>query len=169
MAEATLFFIVPDVYLGFVALFHWRSSLMATIIAMGGALIGGGLMYLLGGLFGTGMNELLLRIPLIDQAMLDLVAGRLQSQGLAALLSAPFQGVPYKIYAVHAGAQDLGIVPFLLVSIFARLERFLPITFLAILAGRIFLKNVQRRTHLIIGVYVLVWVSIYVGYAILLS
>ena len=169
LAEATLFFVVPDVYLGFVALFHPRSALKATLIAASGALIGGGLMYTLGRLNGPGMVDLLLRIPLIDQEMVDLVANQLGSHGLAALVSGPFQGVPYKIYAVQAGAQDLGIIAFLLVSVLARLERFLPVTFLAILAGKILQKGVQRRTLLVLGAYIVLWMGIYGAYAILLK
>lgn len=169
MAEATFFFVVPDVYLGFVALFHPRRALRAAMIAVGGALIGGGSMYALGNLLGSRMEDLLLRIPLIDREMLDLVANQLSSQGLLALVSGPFQGVPYKIYAVQAGAKDLGILAFLLVTVLARLERFLPLTFLVMLVGKIFVKNVQRRTHLVLGVYGLVWLSIYAAYAITLK
>ena len=38
MAEATFFFVVPDVYLGFIALLHPRRALMATMMAVGGAI-----------------------------------------------------------------------------------------------------------------------------------
>jgi membrane protein YqaA with SNARE-associated domain len=47
LAEATLFFIVPDVYLGFVALFDWRRALRALAAPIAGAVLGGALMYAL--------------------------------------------------------------------------------------------------------------------------
>ena len=38
-AEATAFFIVPDVYLGFVALFNWRRGLSAMAATLIGAML----------------------------------------------------------------------------------------------------------------------------------
>ena len=45
LAEATLFFVVPDVWIGLLALFGWRAGLRAVALAVAGALLGGALMY----------------------------------------------------------------------------------------------------------------------------
>ena len=47
-AEATLFFIVPDVFLGWLALRSPKSALIACLFALLGALIGGSAMWLWG-------------------------------------------------------------------------------------------------------------------------
>ena len=164
LAEATLFFIVPDVYLGFVVLFHWRRGLLATLAAVAGAMIGGAIMYTLAVANGAAMNQLLVRIPLITPEMVRTVAEQTQGSGLVAMLSAPLRGIPYKIYAVQAGRQHLPFIPFLLVTIPARLVRFLAITLAGVAFGTAFKKLVQRRTALVIGAYGLLWVAAYVVY-----
>ena len=49
IAEATVFFIVPDVWISFVALRRgWQAGALAAFFACIGALIGGAIMYLWG-------------------------------------------------------------------------------------------------------------------------
>jgi membrane protein YqaA with SNARE-associated domain len=164
LAEATLFFIVPDVYVAFVALFHWRKGLLATLAAVAGAMIGGATMYTLAVANDAAINSLLVRIPLISPELVRSVAEQTQGSGLVAMISAPLRGIPYKIYAVQAGQQHLPFIPFLLVTIAARLERFLPITLAGIAFGAAFKELVQRRTALVVGAYALLWLAVYVVY-----
>ena len=167
LAEATLFFIVPDVYLGFVALFHWRNGLLATLAALAGAMIGGAILYALAASDGAAVSQLLVRIPLISPEMVRAVAEQMQENGLAAMVSAPLQGVPYKIYAAQAGQQQLPFIPFLLVTVLARLERTLPVALAGAAFGKVFKRFVQRRTALVTGTYALLWVGVYVVYYLL--
>src|SRR4051812_20323932 len=44
-AEATFFFVVPDVWIGLLTLFSWRAGLRAVYSAVMGALTGGAVMY----------------------------------------------------------------------------------------------------------------------------
>ena len=164
LAESTLFFIVPDVYLGFVALLHWRKGLLATVTTVAGAMIGGAIMYTLAAANGTAINQLLLWIPLVSPQMLRTVAEQMQGSGLVAMVSGPLQTIPYKIYAVQAGQQHLPFIPFLLVTIPARLERFLPVALAGAALGTAFKKFIQRHTALVIGAYGLMWVGVYVLY-----
>lgn len=164
LAEATLFFIVPDVYLGFVVLFHWRKGLLATLAAVAGAMIGGAIMYTLAVANGAAINQLLIRIPLISPEMVRTVAEQTQGSGLVAMVSAPLQGIPYKIYAAQAGQQHLPFIPFLLATIPARLGRFLLVALAGTAFGTAFKKFVRRRTALVIGTYALLWVAVYVVY-----
>jgi len=164
LAEATLFFIIPDVYLGFVALFHWRKGLWTTVAATAGAMVGGAFMYLLGAANGPAVDQLLIRIPLIGAEMVVTVAEQLQSSGLLALIAGPLQGIPYKIYAAQAGQQNLGLIPLLLLTIPERWVRFFLIALAGAALGRVFKNAVQRRTRLVICAYALVWVAVYVGY-----
>lgn len=164
LAEATLFFIVPDVYLGFVALLHWRKGLLATLVSVAGAMIGGAIVYTLAAANGAAINQLLVWIPLIGPEMVHTVAEQMQGSGLIAMVSGPLQTIPYKIYAAQAGQQHLPFIPFLLVTIPARLERFLPVALAGAALGRAFKKFIQRHTALVIGAYALMWVAVYVVY-----
>ncbi len=164
LAEATVFFFVPDIFLGLVALFNWRKGLLSTIFVVAGAIIGGTIMYGLAANNATAMNRLLTSIPLIHLDMVDFVREQIRMNGLNALFSGLFQGIPYKIYAVQAGAQGLGLLPFLLFTIPARLARILPVALVGSIVGVVFRKYVQRNTSLVIGVYIAIWAFIYMLY-----
>jgi len=164
LAEATLFFVVPDVYVGFVALFHWRKGLLTTVAATAGAMIGGAIMYGLAGANAPAINELLVEVPLISPEMVRTVAGQTQTSGLVAMVTGPLQGIPYKIYAAQAGQQYLPFISFVLVTIVARLPRFFLLALMGAGLGRVFGKSVRRRTALVVGAYVLLWIGVYVWY-----
>ena len=130
-AEATLFFLVPDVILSAIAIVNWRLALWACLAATAGALVGGFLMYRAGRRSGAAVRALLLRIPGIGPAMLERVAAEVASRRLLAVLLGPLSGPPYKLYAVEAGRRGLPLASLLLVSIPARLIRFTSVTLLA--------------------------------------
>jgi len=163
-AEGTAFFIVPDVYLGLVALFNWKRGLWAMVAAVIGAMVGGSVMYNLAMKDLSALNLFLTRIPLINAEMVADIANKMQADGLITMVNGPLRGVPYKIYAVQAGAQSLPYAFFLFMTILARLERLLPVTFLAGGFGKWFKDFIEKHTTLIVGVYVLIWGIIYFLY-----
>jgi membrane protein YqaA with SNARE-associated domain len=124
LAEATLFFIVPDVLLSAAALNRLRPALVACAWATAGALLGGALMFAWGTHDPAAAWAMLDRIPAIDAAMQTGVREALGEHGLAALFLGPLTGTPYKLYAVAAGQAGLSLAAFLLVSIPARAVRF---------------------------------------------
>jgi hypothetical protein len=70
-AEATFFFLVPDVILTWIALRHgWRQAGWASLAACSGALIGGGLMYHWGAVDAQQAYAFLDAIPAISQPIL---------------------------------------------------------------------------------------------------
>lgn len=125
LAEATFFFLVPDVYLTFVALRSLRAGLKAAAAALGGALIGGSLMYFWGLYSPHTALAFLSHIPGIHDPLIARVRTQLQGRGLVAMLKGPLQGMPYKIYAVQWGVLHGGWASFLVVSLPARAGRFL--------------------------------------------
>lgn len=127
-AEATLFFLVPDIYLCLIAVRDTKAGFRACGFVVAGALLGGAVMYVWGSGDGTGAEVVLDAIPAIDVAMIDGVRRSLVDSGLVALFLGPLSGVPYKIYAVESGALGLGIPLFLLISIPARGVRFVLVT-----------------------------------------
>ena len=124
-AEATLFFIVPDVLLTFLAMRRpLRLALIATVLVVAGALVGGSLMYAWGARDPAAARSALDRVPAIAAEMVQRVEGELSSRGPVAVVWGPLRGTPYKIYAVQAGALGIGLAAFLAISIPARLGRF---------------------------------------------
>jgi len=160
-AEATAFFIVPDVYLGFVALFNWRRGLSAMIAALIGAILGGSVMYVLAMNNPSGLNLFLTRVPLIDATLVNDVADKMRTDGLITLLNGPLRGTPYKIYAAQAGEQSLPFLYFLLMTIPARLERFLPVVLVFGGIGKWFGIFCEKHTKFVVGGYALMWGIIY--------
>ncbi|MBS1210219.1 MAG: hypothetical protein H6R19_2617 [Proteobacteria bacterium] len=128
LAEATVFFIVPDVLLSGVALrCPWSQVWRLCSWSLLGALLGGYVMFRWGAADALAAVAVLQQIPAIDAAMCDAVAQQLREQGLPALFIGPLSGVPYKIYAVQAGGQQLSLLLFLGLSVPARLLRFLAV------------------------------------------
>lgn len=125
LAEATLFFIVPDVLLSLLALRSRPRALVAGGFAVVGALLGGWLMYRWAALDAGLARDALVSVPAISADLLAQVRQQLASQGLPAMFAGAFSGVPYKIYAVEAGAAALPLAAFLALSLPARALRFL--------------------------------------------
>jgi len=162
LAEATVFFIVPDVLLSFLALDRpWR-AVRCCFHALAGALAGGLAMYLWGARDPAGAIALLERIPAIGPQMLQRVAREQQGEGTLALLLGPLSGTPYKTYAVLAGQAALPLPAFLLVSIPARLGRFLLVTLLAAGVGRLLQQRLSPGgRRLLLTAF---WVRFYTAY-----
>lgn len=130
-AEATLFFVVPDVYLSRVALEAPRRALRACLWALAGALAGGALMHAWGAADPAAARDALDAVPAVSAAAVAGVGEALAADGWIALFVGPLTGTPYKIYAVEAGRLGLGLLPLLAVSVPARLVRFVLVTLLA--------------------------------------
>jgi membrane protein YqaA with SNARE-associated domain len=101
-------------------------------------------------------------IPAINAAMIAEVARSLQTEGLWAMAFGPAQGIPYKIYATLAGVQGISFFQFVLVSIPARLIRFLLTMVIAWAAGKYLLVRCSARVKY--GLWVATWVIVYVIY-----
>jgi len=136
-AEATFFFVVPDVCLSFAALWNPRVALKASVAALAGALAGGSLMYAWGSHSPQTARLFLSHIPAIHLALISQVKEQLDCRGLVAILLGPLRGTPYKIYAVQWGAMHASFAGFLLISIPARYLRFLTSVLIVSAARRV--------------------------------
>ena len=163
-AEATLFFVVPDVWIGWRSLFSWRAGLRAVALAIAGALFGGALMYAAGArLDREQITRLLEAVPAISFGMIERVDREMRERGPASMLLGPLQGTPYKIYAVAAGRQGQPFGEFLLWTIPARGIRFLLVAALAAFYGAR-VRRVTPRAGWLVGPYLLVWALFYAAY-----
>ena len=153
-AEATFFFIVPDVWLSRIALTNPRRAVAASVSALGGALAGGVLTYRWGRREGAAASARTLSVlPAISARMVAKVEADMARRGTRALLFSFTRGEPYKVYARTAGLQDVGLGSFLAMSVPARMFRFLAVPLgvagLAA-AGRRALPQLTPRAELLI-------------------
>lgn len=162
-AEATVFFVVPDLLLtaavivcGFARAF--RFSLAAAAAASAGGL----LMWLWGEGDADAARAFLLSVPLIAADLLARVQTEVAGPWPAHLAIGAITGAPFKIYAVEAGAAGIGPLAFTLAGFAARLARFtlaIGLTALgAALAARLGLKRMVPYG------LALAWAAIYAVY-----
>ena len=123
-AEATLFFIVPDVALSVIGLGGVRRGAVAVGYAVAGAVLGGGLMYLLGSWDLEQMMTIVGGLPGIRPNNATSVRTTLAQNGGLAIFQGVVLAIPYKVYALHAHLSLL-LPTFLLISVPARAIRFL--------------------------------------------
>lgn len=166
-AEATFFFIVPDLLLTASILFFGVAFALRLAGVTAIAAVAGGIVMYFWGAHNDAPTEFLLSIPLIGEDLLMRAAAEMRGEGEHAwplsLGLGAISGAPYKLYAVEAGV--LGIDPFLfsIVSFFARSARFvlaIGITGLGFaLAERLGLKAMRGPG------LALAWAAIYIFYA----
>lgn len=168
LAEATLFFIVPDVWIGWVALVARRSVWAVLAFTLAGALIGGTVTYAVGtATKPTKSAAILDGVPTVDRDAIRRVSGEMEEHGPRSVVYGPLRmGTPYKLYARAAGVQDESLASFLLWSIPGRLERFLPLTALAILAGLLLRRWIVATPRLTLGLYAAIWLGFYAVYVV---
>ncbi|MCB0911955.1 MAG: hypothetical protein KDB60_10120 [Propionibacteriaceae bacterium] len=129
VAEATVFFIVPDVWTSRVALRHPRRAFATTLSATAGAVLGGAIVHRWAARTPAASSAATMaRIPAIDAAMVDAVDEQVARSGYRAMLTGPTRGVPYKLYARAAGSQGLPLGGLLAWTGPARIVRFVLVT-----------------------------------------
>lgn len=161
-AEATLFFVVPDVALCAHATKSGRRALVGCAWATLGAVLGGTLMWFWGAHDLAGASGAAGALPSISDGMIERVGDAVGRDGLASLFVGPLTGTPYKLYALHAGDQGVSLLPFVLVSVPARALRFLAVTGLTAWASR--WPVFRERRDRLLWTVVLVWVVFYAVY-----
>jgi len=162
-AEATFFFVVPDVWTSWVGLRHPKRAVGTTFSALGGAMAGGAVTYCWGRrVTADSSRRALAKVPAVTDAMISDVEQEMARSGPAALLRGPTRGVPYKLYARAAGLQRTSLAAFLLWSIPGRMIRFLAVTAgvsgIAALGRRWFPGMSERRISM---VFWLCWGAFY--------
>jgi membrane protein YqaA with SNARE-associated domain len=160
LAEATIFFIVPDVLLSLLGCRSLRPATGATLSALAGAIAGGVLMYGLGAAQPQTMRAFLDQVPAISSSLIESVASQIDERGLSAVMTGPLKGIPYKIYAVEWGARRGSIWSFLLISIPARYTRF----FLSAVAARGIAHLIRRWTGQRVSIEMAILASVWIGF-----
>ena len=163
-AEATVFFVVPDVWIGLLTLFSWRAGLRAVVFSVIGALIGGALMYGVGTQLDRDLSAKLLdAVPAISLPMVERVEVEMRDHGPASMVLGPLRGTPYKIFARTAGVQEQQLGTMLLWTIPARSARFVLIVIVASLYARL-VRRMTLQPGWLLGPYLVAWAVFYAGY-----
>jgi len=161
LAESTLFFIVPDVWLTRLALTRsLRYALLASLACAVGALLGGMVMLYWSWLDAASAQDMVEKLPAISSQMAATVRQQMANDDVMALLRGSFSGIPYKLYAVSVLGGGVPLWVFLLVTIPVRLVRFVLVVVTASVLGRSLQHRIGRQWTLRLwGVF---WLVFYV-------
>ncbi|MGK9170640.1 hypothetical protein KXR53_30355 [Inquilinus limosus] len=130
VAEASLFFVVPDVPVSLIALARgWQAGLRAAVAAAAGAMLGGAALAVFASQAPETALAVVEAVPAISPAMIarlqGLMAGAESAAGLAGvLILASLSGIPYKIAAASAPALGIPVWELALLTPLVRLPRF---------------------------------------------
>jgi len=102
LAEATFFFVIPDVLLSFVAILAWPRTSKHVLAAVAGALLGGALLFHWASLDSAGAHAAVARVPVVRETMFVKVRQGFRDRGWLSMLLGSVSGIPYKLYAVEA-------------------------------------------------------------------
>ncbi len=159
LAEATVFFIVPDVPISAAALGSARRGFIVALAALSGALIGGAGLLLWAQSEPEAARALMLAVPGVSEATLARAQALLGEGMIAGMVAGSLSGVPYKLFAVEAAAAGAPLGLFLAASAPARLLRFaLVVALTRLIAGRL-LSGWSRRARVV--TLVVVWIAFY--------
>jgi len=163
VAEATVFFIVPDVLVTAAVLkFGFRPGLRLAVAAALAASVAGSAMWLWGAQDAASARHVMLAIPAIGPDLLARAHREIAHNWGIHLLVGAVTGVPYKLYAVEAGARGIDPTLFALGSFVARLARFLLAAGLAELGRRTLLK--LQRSEWAYALWAAGWITLYAVY-----
>ncbi len=159
--EATLFFVVPDLVIGWVVLSRGlRPGLRAALAAAAGAMLGAPVMLLWAAHDPEGARAALLALPAIDAPMVGGLHDRMAMLGtVPALFLASLTGVPFKIGAVLMPGFGWEWWQAVLWTPLLRLPRFLGVALLCAA-----LRRVPLPPRWLSAGYAVFWIVFYAWY-----
>jgi hypothetical protein len=158
VAEATLFFFVPDVLLSYIGLKRGvTAAARASVLAAIGAGVGGAVMYLWSTTDPAAARAAVLAVPAISEAMAARAADAMADNWFTATLLGPLSSTPFKLYAVLAPHAGASVPAFALATVLARRPRFLIVSIGVALIGRALSRWLSERQllWLLIGAWLL--------------
>ena len=163
-AEASFFFIVPDAWIGLVALLAPRRAPAAVAAAVAGAIAGALALFLAGARSGDTVDRAFLRLPGIRVRDVQEVRHAVSSRGYRAFLDAPLRALPVKLYVREAQRAGRPLAPVLAATALNRLARLVPVTAAFALIGRRQRRLVAQRRRAVLAVYAAGWTLFYALY-----
>jgi membrane protein YqaA with SNARE-associated domain len=142
--------------------YGWQKGLIASVLAALGAMLGGTLIYVWGQTDIASARAFFDLLPAIGHGTITR-AGEDIAQPLFGLsiLKGSVTGVPFKLYAAEAGAADLPLWMFLVLTPLVRLPRFFLAASLSALAGKVVRHASPRVTMMILFGFWVVFYAVY--------
>jgi membrane protein YqaA with SNARE-associated domain len=163
LAEATFFFIVPDVLLTLLALFAPREAMIACVVTLAGAMTGGLVVYVASLRDHDRTHMLVSRVPFVRDWMWGEVAEHYRRVGWHAPRLGPRSGIPYKLYAAEAPLH-MSVWRFMLISIPARLTRFVLAAGACACIGLLLAGPIARHPSTVLIAHATGWTVFYAVY-----
>lgn len=125
-AEGSLFFIVPDVVIGWIALRRGlKAALAAAVLAAVGAALAGAVLWTWATWSPAAALRAVERVPAVSAPMIPAARADIAAHGwFRAALGGPATSTPYKVYAALAPGAGVGLGELMLMTLPARLPRF---------------------------------------------
>ena len=163
VAEATFFFIVPDVLLtAAVIKFGFRRTLPLAFVTAATASLAGLGMWLWANSDAAAARDAMLQVPAIGPDLLARAHDEIANNWIVHLFTGALTGLPYKLYAVEAGAQGINPILFTLISVPARLLRFVLAMGLAAVLREALSKIGRPQWNY--PVWAFAWIALYAVY-----
>jgi membrane protein YqaA with SNARE-associated domain len=159
-AEATRFWLIPDILLVWISLNRPSSIVASVVAATVGATLGGVHMHR----HAAEERARLTQIPGVSDALLVDAHERFASRGWGAVVRAPIDGIPYKVYATESGVAGAPLAELIVWTPVARAWRFLLTALAAGLIGVVFSRSVGRKEGGWLVATLGFWVVVYVRY-----
>jgi membrane protein DedA with SNARE-associated domain len=163
LAEATVFFLAPDILLTASALFSPKKSFAQMMAVLIGALLGGALVYTAADKYPDAAKNVVLNVPFVKLRLLEQAESQIQDHGLWAMCLGAFSGLPYKTYAV-AAPHHASFEAFMAVSVPACFERFATSWGIAALLGMLFRRQIEARPLAALALLTVCWIGFYTYY-----
>lgn len=164
LAEGSFFFIVPDVYIGFVTMRSPKAGAVAWLTSILGSLAAIVCIFCCLRLFEWPYLEFLQGIPGISEALLDRVGTSMQEHGLPYTPLLVLSGIPLKVFGALAFVQEMSLVSVLLWTVFARIVRIGPVYLAFACVHRCFGRQIESRRQQWFLVVAVIWVLFYIFY-----
>jgi membrane protein YqaA with SNARE-associated domain len=162
-AEATVFFIVPDVIISFIGLkYGLKRGLAAACMNAVGAVLGGAIIYFWGKFDIIGARAFFDLLPAIAPSTITRAQTEIGLPSWALLMfKGSLTGVPFKLYASEAGAAGLPLWLLVLASPIVRLPRFLVAATLGAAAKKWCPEFLRTNQYKLLGLF---WVLFYIAF-----
>jgi hypothetical protein len=164
LAEGLFFFIIPDVYISFAALFDLRAGATAWAFSIAGSVTAVLIIYLLMAILRVDYLGFLPSIPGISDTLIAQTEARLAAEGLPYTPFLAFGGVPLKVYVASAFSLGLPLGAVLLWTFFARVVRIAPTYAVAAAIRLLFGRQIDRRPGIWAAGVGLFWLAFYIWY-----
>ena len=158
VAESSFFPIPPDVLLIAMVLGRRQRALWFAAVVTTGSVLGGVIGYYIGlGLFEQVGRPILEMYQVMDK--FEWVGERYRDNLVAALGTAAFTPVPYKVFTIAAGAFAVPLVPFVVISLLGRGARFFLVSSLIFFFGPPIQRFIDRYFNLLTVVFVILLIG----------